>query len=304
MNGLALRYSIVDVFTKKRFSGNPVAVIHHADSLKRSQMQLIAREFGFSETTFVLPPRDERSSARVRIFTPFDEIPFAGHPSIGTGFVIALRRTASEPRSREEFVLDEPGGLIPVRLLFDGRAVVGASIRAPQRVEVLGSVDRDLITKCLGSSAGSVRVDRIEPCVASIGLPFAFVEVADIDVLASLEPNITAFKEARDRGPATVDGFSICAFVLTRQSGPEAYLRSRVFSPLGHPPEDPATGSASGALAALLTQAAKGLANKFTIEQGVEIRRPSKIIVETLGEDAPPRITGHCVLVSNGTLHL
>ncbi len=297
---MSVPYSIVDVFTRQRFGGNPVAVIHDGRGLDDATMQAIAREFGFSETTFVLPPETTDATARVRIFTPHDEIPFAGHPNVGTAFVIAHEETAAHYDGATDMRFEELGGPVAVRVLAENDSVYGAEITAPQGLKVHGPVDIDLMARCLGLNANRIGTDRVTPCVASVGLPFAYAELTDRETLAAIVPDIAAFREAAERGPATVDGFAVCAFVVDRHGESAVNIRSRVLSPLGHPPEDPATGSASGALAALLAGALD--ATTFEILQGVEMGRPSEITVRIDGPAQPPRIEGHCVPVSTGIM--
>lgn len=297
---MSVSYSIVDVFTRQRFGGNPVAVIHDGRGLDDATMQAIAREFGFSETTFVLPPETTSATARVRIFTPHDEIPFAGHPNVGTAFVIAQEETAAHYDGATDMRFEELGGPVAVRVLAENGSVCGAEITAPQGLEMRGPVDIDLMARCLGLDADRIVTDRVAPCVASVGLPFAYAELTDRETLAAIVPDIAAFREAAERGPATVDGFAVCAFLVDGHQEKAVNIRSRVLSPLGHPPEDPATGNASGALAALLAGALD--ATTFEIMQGVEMGRPSEITVRIDSPDQPPRIEGHCVPVSTGIM--
>ncbi len=296
-------YSIVDVFTTRRFAGNPVAVIRDAKGLSGTQMQSIAQEFGFSETTFILPPGNGATSATVRIFTPFDEIPFAGHPNIGTAFVAATQETVAEIQG-DQLVFDELGGPVSVVLQREQGRVIGARITAPQTLEVLGECDTAMMASCLGLAEEQVLSQRFRPCVASVGLPFAFAELAGLEALGAIDPSVSAFKAARARGPQTVDGFAISAFVVTSESGSNFNVRARVISPLGHPPEDPATGSAAGALTSLLAASGTGEVCRAIIEQGVEMGRPSLIEVEIPASGAGAEISGRCVPVSSGVLYL
>ncbi len=296
-------YSVVDVFTSKRFAGNPVAVIKDARRLTGDEMQAIAQEFGFSETTFILPPFDGSSNAKVRIFTPFDEIPFAGHPNIGTAFVVGSQETAAIVDG-DRLVFDEMGGAVSVVLRREQDRLTGARITAPQTLEILGEVEPGIIAGCLGLSSDQISSARITPCVASVGLPFAFAEITDQAALGAIEPNIAAFKAAHARGPETVDGFAISAFVVNSDAEGRFDLRARVFSPLGHPPEDPATGSAAGALTSLLAASSGYRICRARIQQGLEIGRPSLIEVEVPAAEAHAEITGNCVLVSSGELFL
>ena len=297
-------YSIIDVFTKSAFLGNPVAVIRDGTDLIDEEMQSIAAEFGLSETTFVLPPSNTASVASVRIFTPITEIPFAGHPNIGTAFAIATQDTVVDYVADGILVFDELCGVVSVSIEYEDSQVTGAKIVAPQNLEILGKCEPELLSNCLGLSSGQLSVNRVQPCVATVGLPFAFVEVTNLAALSNIEVSIPHFIEAKAIGPETVDGFAICAFVLLKESSGEIYLRTRVISPLGIPPEDPATGSASAALATLLIPPERSIDYRVNIEQGVEIGRPSQIIVNMKAHSSRPEIVGSCVTVSTGFLHL
>ena len=297
-------YSIIDVFTKSPFLGNPVAVIRDGTGLGDVEMQSIAAEFGFSETTFILPSSSTASVANVRIFTPITEIPFAAHPNIGTAFAIATQDTVVDYVADEMLVFDELGGEVLVSIEYEDSQVTGARIVVPQDLEILGKCDPELLSNCLGLSSSQLSIDRVEPCVATVGLPFAFVEVVNLAALSTIKVSIPNFNEAKAIGPETVDGFAVCAFVLVTEASDEINLRTRVFCPLGVPPEDPATGSASGALAALLMPPERNSDYRVNIEQGVEIGRPSQITVIMKAYSSRPEIVGSCVTVSTGFLHL
>ena len=304
MSQKTVPYSTVDVFTASRFQGNPVAVIRDGTGLSDREMQSIATEFGFSETTFILPPNNADFTARVRIFTTLTEIPFAGHPNIGTAFVIATEETVAHPGDDDNLAFDELGGSVVVRLTRENEAIVGACITAPQRLAELGKCDPDLIAGCLGLSEDQISTARFEPCVATIGLPFAFVELVDLFAIQGIEMNVSKFNEAKAKGPSTVDGFAICACVVMAQTDNTITLRVRVLCPLGHPPEDPATGSAAGALAALLAPTERNDNYRVDIEQGVEMGRPSQIEVTVPIATGIPEISGRCVGVSTGVVYV
>ncbi len=297
-------YSIVDVFTDKLFLGNPVAVIRDGTALSRDEMLSIAKEFGFSETTFILPPKNESSDANIRIFTPITEIPFAGHPNIGTAYVIATQDSVIVAPSTDILVFDELGGSVTASLVKSNGEISGAKILSPQPLSLLGQCSPKLIADCLNVSQRKLLGSRFSPCVASVGLPFAFVEIADLETLSNIELDISSFRNAKETGPQTVDGFAICAFVVQEEFENAIELRSRVFSPLGVPPEDPATGSASGALAALLAPNERKVVFRVDIEQGVEMGRASKISVNMAANSDLPEISGDCVGVSKGVLYL
>ncbi len=162
------RYITVDVFTDRAFGGNPLAVVLDAGGLSTAQMQAIATEFNYSETTFVLPPQDSAHDAQVRIFTVRSEIPFAGHPNVGTAFVLATQ--AAKPPARLQF--EEKAGLVPIEILTGEGGVVGAELTAPQPLKRSTQLSAERAAACLSLSAADVKTDRHSPQIASVGLPF------------------------------------------------------------------------------------------------------------------------------------
>src|ERR1700686_718689 len=183
------RYITVDVFTDRAFGGNPLAVVLDAGGLSPAQMQSIATEFNYSETTFVLPPRDAANDAQVRIFTVNREIPFAGHPNVGTAFVLASR--AATPPARLKF--EEGAGLVPVEILQEAGKVVGAELTAPLALSKLSPFSAEQAASCLSLSAAEIRTDRHPPRIFSVGLPFLMVEVASREALRRAKPDAAAF---------------------------------------------------------------------------------------------------------------
>src|SRR3982074_1305076 len=153
------RYITCDVFTDRAFGGNPLAVVLDAGGLSTAQMQAIALEFNYSETTFVLPPQDPANDAQVRIFTVRYEIPFAGHPNVGTAFVLAT--LAARPPARLRF--EEEAGLAPIEIRAEQGRVVGAELTAPQPLRRLSQVSVEQAAACLSLSAGEVKTDRHPP---------------------------------------------------------------------------------------------------------------------------------------------
>lgn len=299
-----IRYSIVDVFTDTPFAGNPLAVIHDGSNLSTAEMQKIATEFGFSESSVICPPKNDQTNAEVRIFTPHDEIPFAGHPNIGTSWVVANKDTTAVYNGSENLIFDEKGGIVDVTLNSERGSVTGAEIIAPQELETFGETDPELMAQCIGLSSDKIISSNDLPCVATIGLPFAFVEIDSINSLGNVKLSTAAFEKAAEIGPKTVDGFCICAFTITAEAGHEISVRSRVFSPLGSPVEDPATGSASGALGALLARKFDRAPVTIYITQGVEMGRKSDIAVYIPEIPCQPRISGNCVLISDGVIYI
>src|SRR5713101_4561615 len=158
-NQMQRRYITVDVFTDRAFGGNPLAVVLDAGGLATAQMQSIASEFNYSETTFVLPPQDPAHDAQVRIFTVNREIPFAGHPNVGTAFVLATQ--ASKPPAR--LLFEENAGLVPVEILAEEGSVVGAELTAPQALKKLTPFSAEQAAACISLAAADIKTDRHPP---------------------------------------------------------------------------------------------------------------------------------------------
>jgi len=296
-----MKYKFVtcDVFTTVRFGGNPLAVLPHANGLSDQQMQQIAREFNFSETTFVFPPTDG-NIRQVRIFTPTTEIPFAGHPNIGTAFVLASIGELDDFSETKQIVFDEKAGVVPITLCKSEDASISCELKAPERLSLGAIVSPQDVASAVSLSVDDVLTRTHVPQVASVGLPFLFAELSD--------------KAALERAKAALDGFENIA----RQGGtPEVHLyvrsndefdiRARMFAPFDGVPEDPATGSANCALAALLAQLDDKSTScyEFRIAQGVEMRRPSLLhakVTKERGDVTGTWIGGRCVLVSEGEI--
>jgi trans-2,3-dihydro-3-hydroxyanthranilate isomerase len=292
----------VDVFTDQRFGGNPLAVFPDARGLSDAQMQAIATEFNLSETTFVLPPDNPQHHARVRIFTPKGELPFAGHPNVGTGFVLA-GLTDSPP---EHFVFEETAGLVRVHLLRGpDKAVCGARISAPRALSIGDSIPTEVVAACAGLNLADILTTEHRPLVASVGTPFVIAEVASLEALSRASPDIAAFRDAGGRFAAGDLRFAVHLYV--RLDGDATRLRTRMFAPLSGVLEDPATGSANAVLAALLTSLAPGenVDLHYDIEQGIEMGRPSRITASARKTAEGPvlaTVAGSCVPVMRGTL--
>src|SRR5476649_974920 len=153
------RYVTADVFTDQMFGGNPVAVVLDAEGLSTPQMQAIALEFNYSETTFVLPPDNPANTAKVRIFTPRTEVPFAGHPNVGTAFVLARESpfaAAAAASASGVFLFEELAGLVPLKLVSDSGAIVGAELRAPEGLSRRTIVSREVAAACLSVAAQDI----------------------------------------------------------------------------------------------------------------------------------------------------
>jgi trans-2,3-dihydro-3-hydroxyanthranilate isomerase len=297
-------YVTVNVFTDQRFRGNPLAVIPDAAGLTDAQMQAIASEFNLSETTFVLPPDDPRHHARVRIFTRTSEMPFAGHPNVGTGYVLATM--AGDPP--EHFTFEEIAGLVRVHILRDTAGTIsGARVAAPRSLSIDIGVPLETVAACAGLAEKDIASLSHTPLVASVGAPFVIAEVASVEALSRATPDIAAFRAAAAQFPELTGRLALYLYAWTGID--ERRLRTRMFAPLGGTWEDPATGSAAAALAGLLTSIAPGedLDLQYAIEQGVEMGRPSLIIasaVKTAEGPVSASIAGTCVPVMRGTIQV
>ncbi len=297
-------YVTVDVFTENRFGGNPLAVLPDARGLTDAQMQALAKEFNLSETTFVLPPDNPQHHARVRIFTPVTELPFAGHPNVGTGFVLASR----DPHPPEHYTFEELAGLVRVHILRGpDKAVSGARISAPRALSIDIDVPVETVAACAGLSGSDILTTAHTPLVASVGTPFVIAEVVSVAALSRASPDIAAFRKAAAEMPEGQLRFAL--HLYARVDGDATRLRARMFAPLGGVLEDPATGSANAALAALLTSLAPGenVDLHYQIEQGVEMGRPSQIIagaVKTAEGPVLATVAGACVAVKRGMVEV
>ena len=286
----------VDVFTDRPFGGNPLAVILDARGLSDEQMRAIAREFNYSEQTFVLPAADPGHTARVRIFTPAAELAFAGHPNVGTAFALARAGSVLGRPVGDAMIFEEGAGPVRAEVLRDGGAVTGARIAAPQPLELGPELPAAPLAACAGLPATALAGAAHPPRLASVGLLQAFAELPDLATLAAARPDPAAFAAAEAALP--LGGAPLLLHLWTR-TGPGA-VRARMFGPTVGVPEDPATGSAAAALGALL--AARGEGADLVVEQGIEMGRPSRIEVAVRG--ATVTIAGPCVPVLEGTLTL
>src|ERR1700731_3162524 len=232
------RYITVDVFTDRAFGGNPLAVVLDAGRLSTAQMQAIASEFNYSQTTFVLPPRDAAHDAQVRIFTVRSEIPFAGHPNVGTAFVLATQ--APKPPAR--LLFEEGAGLVPVEILQEAGRVVGAELTAPLGLSKLTQFPAEQAAACISLSAAEIRTDRHPPVIASVGLPFLMLELTSREALRRAKPDAAAFANV-----FPCDGSDAVYFYTSDVPLAErpCDLQARMFHPGSSGlSEDPATGSA------------------------------------------------------------
>jgi trans-2,3-dihydro-3-hydroxyanthranilate isomerase len=296
-------FETVDVFTDRRFGGNQLAVFPDARGLSDAEMQSLAAEFNLSETTFVLPPENPAHSARVRIFNRTYEMPFAGHPNVGTGCVLARHGL-----DRDGVLLfEELSGLVEVRIERDAAgAVTGAVIAAPQPLTMTLELPREAIAACVGLEPGDILTAAHRPVLASVGIPFVLVEVTG-EALTRATPDIAAFRRTQAEFPGVERRLSLHLYArdtaapdFTAPDG--ARIRARMFAPLSGTHEDAATGSANATLGALLLSLSSAEAGRAEIVQGVEMGRPSLLHVAARRHTDGVRSTvgGGCVPVLKG----
>ncbi|MEM7118605.1 MAG: PhzF family phenazine biosynthesis protein [Chloroflexota bacterium] len=293
------KYYICDVFTDTRFGGNVLAVFPDARGLSGETMQKIAREFNFSESTFVFPPQ-QGHTRHVRIFTPTIEVPFAGHPNVGTAFVLAATGAFGEIVETKTITFEEEAGLVPIEIRRGDDEMLVCELNAPQAVSIGQSISVDLLATAVSLTPGDIVTTTHPPQVASVGLPFLIAELKDRDALARARINLPVFDEIAALG-ITPD------IHLYTQTSDDFDIRCRMFAPLDNVPEDPATGSANCALVAMLThhKSESDGAFRWRIAQGVEMGRPSVLDARTekkAGVVTGTWIGGSCVMVADGTL--
>lgn len=272
-------YYILDVFTEAAFAGNPLAVVTDADGLSSGQMQTIAREFNLSETVFVLPPDNKTHSARVRIFTPSRELPFAGHPTIGTAILLAAQKFGSVDQDEDAIiVLEEEIGPVRIGVRFRASQAPFAELDVVKLPEDVGeAAPTDRLAAALGLAPNEIGFENHRPTKFSAGVPFTFVPVRGLEVI--------------DRAGVVsehwLDGFGgddhPAAYIYCRETmKSRSAFHARMFAPTLVPTEDPATGAGAAALAGVIHRfddPPDGI-HTYGIEQGFEMGRPSGISLE------------------------
>ncbi len=300
---MELRFRTVDVFTTVRFGGNPLAIVFDAAGLSGDAMQAIAREFNLSETTFVLPPRDAANTASVRIFTPQRELPFAGHPTVGTAVVLAEEAERESGSFPGEVRLEEGVGLLPVRTGRDANGVLHGTFTNAVLPQVDGVAPAPpVLARALGVEVDAIGFEGHTAGIVNAGNRFVFVPVGSVEALGRCRPVQPGWDEA-------LAGTGAFAMYLYTPAAPkrDGVFRARLFAPEAGVPEDPATGSAAAAFPGQLARAGAipGGSSRWLIEQGHEMGRPSQIRVEVEAEGGSitaVRVGGNVVAVSSGTI--
>ncbi|CAN5749761.1 PhzF family phenazine biosynthesis protein [soil metagenome] len=297
------RYLTADVFTDAPFSGNQLAVFPDARGIPEHRLLDVTREFNYSETTFVYPANDPAHTRRVRIFTPGAEVPFAGHPTVGTAHVLATIGEVALTGALTRIVFEEGVGPVPVVIRSSNGVAVSAQLsvaRLPESGPVAAS--RDAIAATLGLDLSDLAGDDWSPEALSCGLPYLFVPVRDLAAVAKARVRMDAWD-------ATLKGAWASELFVFARGGERAgtAFRARMFAPGLNVPEDPATGSANAALAGYLAARDPRRDGLLTwrVEQGFEMGRPSIIDVEAdvaSGQVTAVRVGGASVLVAEGTM--
>jgi trans-2,3-dihydro-3-hydroxyanthranilate isomerase len=299
---MRLKYDTLDVFTDRRFGGNPLAVIHGADELSKDEMQTIAREMNLSETVFVLKPKNPAHSARVRIFTPAVELPFAGHPTVGTAALLGQLRMGGND-GEALVVLEEEIGVVRVGVKVKNGQAAFAEFDAPKLPEPGVSLpSSERLAQALGLIPTEIGFENHRPMVYSAGVPFAFIPVANAKAIAQAQPQMSHWNSVFT-GPIPP-----AAFLYTRETiHTTSAFHARMFAPSFGMVEDPATGGAAAAFAGIVAKfdAPRAGTHRKLIEQGFEMGRPSLIHLTLIigpSKLETVRIGGYAVHIASGEI--
>jgi trans-2,3-dihydro-3-hydroxyanthranilate isomerase len=301
---LFVHYFTLDVFTDQRFGGNPLAVILDARGLTSAQMLQVTREFNYSESTFVLPAETPDTTKRVRIFTPGGEVPFAGHPTVGTAIAMVFAGDVPSDSDSVRVVLGENVGPVPVIVRMTDGVPTWAQLAVAMMPEEQPPMDRTAVAALLGLTLADLMAnDAYAPTVTSCGLPFLLVPLATRDAVSRARIDDAVFgRTLRGTDSAMVMVFAMVSDV------PGVDVHCRVFCPDDGVPEDPATGSANAALGGYLAARTPRTGTlRWVSQQGIEMGRPSRLEIEVdKSADAitAVRVGGSAVLMSEGRLRV
>lgn len=297
-------FHTLDVFTDTIFGGNPLAVLTDARGLSTEQMQRITREFNLSETVFVFPPEDAAHTRSVRIFTPGRELPFAGHPTVGTAHLLAATGLIPLTEGETHIVLEEGVGPVPVTIRVENGSPVSAQLTTAQAPEFRSDVPSSQeIAELLSLNLSDIATGPLQTEAVSCGVPFLMAALASRDAVSRAKLDRSEWERILAGSWAK----EVFLFDASAVSG-GVPIRARMFAPDLGVGEDPATGSAGACLAAYLAKrATDGAALAWTVEQGFEMGRPSilSLSAEKMGgKIGAVRVAGESVLVSEGTLRV
>jgi trans-2,3-dihydro-3-hydroxyanthranilate isomerase len=300
-----VRFIQADVFTDRAYAGNPLAIIPDGSGLTAEEMQAIAREMNLSETTFVLPAEDTSASFRLRIFTPTKELPLAGHPVVGTCFVLAQRGRVPLEEGTNRIFQECGAGVLPVDIHVRNGKIVRVYMTQAHPQFLQSTTSRKLVADAVGLAEDRLLPDGLPAEVVSTALPQLIVPAQGLKDLEAIELDLVAMRKVFQ----TME--TDCFMIFTRQTThPNSTVHARMFAPLLGVPEDPATGSASGALGAYLVRHGVLKASPtahLIVEQGYEMGRPSTIYVEVDGTPDGPtevRVGGQAVEVAEGVIRI
>ena len=302
---MRLAFFTLDVFTSKRFAGNPLAIVRGADALDTTRMQAIAREFNLSETVFLQSPRDPVHTARARIFTPGQELPFAGHPTIGAAVLIAeIDAPELMTGGRDlQIVLEEQIGPVICSVRHPKGRATRAQFQIPRLPEKLGDVDADKMAAALGLSRNDIGFDAHHPVIYSAGVGVTFIPVASLEAIGRARADMSVLDSA-------MGASSQIAYLYTREVTDDAnHVHARMFAPGLGISEDPATGGAAAAFAgvAMAFEKPEDGEHVLVIEQGLEMGRPSTIVLTmevSGGLLTGASIGGEAVIVTRGEIEI
>ena len=297
------RFHTLDVFTDKPLAGNPLAVVLDSDGLDEQAMQSIAAEFNLSETVFVMPPETDQGSARIRIFTPVHELPFAGHPTVGTAVLLSHLNHLD---NGAEIVLEENVG--PVKcVVSDQNKLRMVRFGLPKVSEKIDwNVGADKLAKSIGLGADEIGFDSHDVSIWDGGVPYMLVPLGSIEAVRNIRINSVLLKEIEP----VFNGIHANIYTYCRGGEAEdAAFHARMFAPFQGIPEDPATGSAVASFSGQLAMHELGddEAKDFLIEQGYEMGRPSQIYLDirkSKGTVSDAGISGAAVRISEGILDI
>jgi trans-2,3-dihydro-3-hydroxyanthranilate isomerase len=296
-------YYLLDVFTDVPLAGNPLAVVLESSGLDAERMQKIAHEFNLSETVFILDPHDPVNTARLRIFTTVKELPFAGHPTVGTAALLAELRAPEHLKSRHVgVVLEEPIGIVSCTVRRPQGSATLAHFDLPKLPEQAGTAaPKARIAAALGLAEADLGFGAHQPALYSAGLPTMLVPVKDLATIARARPDLSLFGE--------IFGETAVYLYTTETCEKENDLHARMFGPALGVFEDPATGAAAASLAGALMIFEKPENGDHTvrIEQGFEMGRPSLIVLGMTVADGVLQnasIGGPVVVIGQGTIDL
>ena len=294
-------FETLDVFTTKRFGGNPLAVVFDTDGLTSEQMQTIAREFNLSETTFVSLPAQKDHRAKVRIFTPIQEMPFAGHPTLGTAIALARKDGVA---GEAQLILELGVGPVGVKVTIDGAHSHAQLTAAKLPEEVVGVAPDDVFAKALSLDVSDIGFGQHQPHIFDVGPLFTFVPVSSLEAIGRAQINSAIYNET------LAESVSPFLFLYTDDvEGDDIAFHARMFAPTAGVVEDPATGSAVTGFAGQLLASGEiaDVTQSWNIEQGLEMGRPSELHLETEamnGVLTSVRVAGAAISVSAGKIQV